>query len=93
MQNADAIAQGQRDDGNRTVAELISAYEQGIEELRAAVAGMTAKQVRSRPSSCVSVHGRTRSPRAGVSTPGLHGRRRLPAHRHGQPGHSNSGLN
>jgi hypothetical protein len=30
-------------------AELIAAYEQGIDDLRAAVAGMTAEQLRARP--------------------------------------------
>jgi hypothetical protein len=32
-----------------TVADLISAYEKGVEELRVAVAGMTGEQLRSRP--------------------------------------------
>ena len=43
------VADAQRDDPALTPADLISAYEQGIEELRLAVAGMTAEQQRSRP--------------------------------------------
>jgi uncharacterized damage-inducible protein DinB len=46
---ASAIANAQRDDYTLTVADLISTYEKGIEELRSAVAGMTGEQLRSRP--------------------------------------------
>ncbi len=43
------IAGAQRDDYTLTVADLISSYEAGIEELRVALAGMTVEQLRSRP--------------------------------------------
>ena len=43
------VADAQRDDPALTAADLISAYEQGVEELRLAVAGMTVEQLRSRP--------------------------------------------
>src|SRR5438874_2011481 len=43
------VADAQRDDPDLTPADLISAYEQGVEELRLAVAGMTVEQLRSRP--------------------------------------------
>ena len=43
------VAEAQRDDPALTPADLISAYEQGVEELRLAVAGMTVEQLRSRP--------------------------------------------
>jgi len=43
------IAGAQRDDNTLTVANLISSYEAGIEELRVALAGMTVEQLRSRP--------------------------------------------
>ena len=43
------VADAQRDDNSVPAVDLIRAYEQGIEELRAAVAGMTAEQQRSRP--------------------------------------------
>ena len=49
MQDTDLIARGQRDDPSVSVADLISAYEQGVEALRLAVAGMTVEQLRSRP--------------------------------------------
>ena len=42
------LADAQRDDPDLTPADLISAYEQGVEELRLAVAGMTVEQLRSR---------------------------------------------
>jgi hypothetical protein len=38
-----------RDEEQLSHAELIAAYEQGIEDLRAAVVGMTAEQLRARP--------------------------------------------
>ena len=46
-----SLADAQRDDPDFTPADLISAYEQGVEELRLAVAGMTVEQLRSRPVS------------------------------------------
>lgn len=46
---ASAVGDAQRDDSTLAVADLISAYEQGVEELRRAVAGMTVEQLRSRP--------------------------------------------
>jgi uncharacterized damage-inducible protein DinB len=46
---ASAVADAQRDDDTLSVADLISAYEQGVEELRVAVAGMTKEQLCSRP--------------------------------------------
>jgi uncharacterized damage-inducible protein DinB len=49
MQASTTVADGQRDDDTITGADLISAYENGIEELRLAVAGMTVEQLRSRP--------------------------------------------
>src|ERR1051326_5159886 len=49
MQDIDRIARSQQDDPNVPVADLIGAYEQGVDELRAAVAGMTVEQLRSRP--------------------------------------------
>ena len=49
MQTPTTIADAQKDDDALTAADLISAYEQGVEELRAAVAGMTVEQLRSRP--------------------------------------------
>ena len=42
-------ADAQRDDPALTTAELIAAYERGVEDLRAAVAGMTPEQLRARP--------------------------------------------
>jgi hypothetical protein len=42
-------ADAQRDDGTHAPADLISAYEKGVEELRLAVAGMTGEQLRCRP--------------------------------------------
>ena len=49
MQQENAIADAQRDDHSVTVADLISSYEKGIDELRVAVAGLTDDQLRSRP--------------------------------------------
>ena len=43
------VADAQRDDPALTPADLISAYERGVEELRLAVAGMTVEQLHSRP--------------------------------------------
>ena len=39
----------QQDDTTQTSADLIAAYEAGIQELQASVAGMTPEQVRARP--------------------------------------------
>ena len=49
MQESTMVAHAQRDDDALSVADLISAYERGVAELRAAVAGLTGEQVRSRP--------------------------------------------
>jgi len=49
MQDIDRIARIQHDDPNVPVADLIGAYEQGVDELRVAVAGMTVELLRSRP--------------------------------------------
>ena len=46
---ADYMAAAQRDDEFVASADLIAAYEQGIADLRAALAGMTAEQILSRP--------------------------------------------
>jgi hypothetical protein len=46
---ADYMAAAQRDDESVASADLIAAYEQGIADLRAALAGMTAEQILSRP--------------------------------------------
>jgi uncharacterized damage-inducible protein DinB len=46
---ASGVEDAQKDDDTLTVADLISAYEKGVEELRLAVAGMTVGQLRSRP--------------------------------------------
>src|SRR5580704_1509221 len=46
---ASAVEDAQRDDDAFSIADLISAYEKGVEELRVAVAGMTVEQLRSRP--------------------------------------------
>ncbi len=43
MQNSEYMAMMQWDDDTPSTAELIAAYEQGIDDLRAAVAGMTAE--------------------------------------------------
>jgi hypothetical protein len=50
MQNADYNTTSmQKDDDTLSTAELIAAYEQGIDDLRKAVAGMTPEQVLTRP--------------------------------------------
>jgi uncharacterized damage-inducible protein DinB len=49
LQAPTTVADAQRDDIALTDADLISAYENGVEELRLAVAGMTVEQLRSRP--------------------------------------------
>jgi uncharacterized damage-inducible protein DinB len=46
---APAAEDAQRDNDTLTAADLISAYEKGVEELRVAVAGMTKEQLRCRP--------------------------------------------
>jgi hypothetical protein len=48
-QNPDYMAMMQGDDGTLGNAELVTAYEQGIDDLRAAVAGMTKDQALVRP--------------------------------------------
>src|SRR5262249_28682022 len=42
-------ADAQRDDGLLSTADLISAYERGVADLRAAVSGMTDEDLRRRP--------------------------------------------
>jgi hypothetical protein len=49
MLGRNPVADAQRDDDALTTADLISAYEKGVEELRLAVAGVTVEQLRSRP--------------------------------------------
>ena len=49
MQKSDYMAMMQGDDGSLGNAELVAAYEQGIDDLRSAVAGMTPEQVLARP--------------------------------------------
>ena len=49
MQESTRVADAQKDNGTLLVADLIAAYEQGVEELRSAVAGMTVAQLCSRP--------------------------------------------
>jgi uncharacterized damage-inducible protein DinB len=51
MQAPTTLEDAQKDDDTLTVADLISAYEKGVDELRLAVAGMTVEQLRSRPSA------------------------------------------
>ncbi len=43
------VADAQRDDGSQTAADLISAYEGGVDDLLAAVSGMSGDELRSRP--------------------------------------------
>ena len=49
MQQSEYMEMMQRDDDSVGTAELIAAYERGIDDLRAAVAGMTHEQVLARP--------------------------------------------
>jgi hypothetical protein len=49
MKYTDYMAATQRDDESVGTADLIAAYEQGIPDLRTAVAGITAEQVLCRP--------------------------------------------
>src|ERR1700722_19284638 len=49
MPDSEYMAKMQRDDDSLGCVELIAAYEQGIEDLRIAVAGMTPEQVFARP--------------------------------------------
>jgi hypothetical protein len=49
MQKSEYMAMMQGDNGTLGSAELISAYEQGIDDLRTAVAGMTKEQALARP--------------------------------------------
>ena len=46
---ADYLAATQRDDESVGTADLIAAYERGIDDLRTAVAGMPTEQILSRP--------------------------------------------
>src|SRR5436190_13206334 len=48
MQQSEYPAMMQRDDDTRGPAELVAAYERGIDDLRSAVAGMTPEQVLTR---------------------------------------------
>ena len=49
MQQSEYMAMMQRDDDSLGSADLIAAYERGIDDLRAAVAGMTQEQALARP--------------------------------------------
>ena len=49
MTNSDYMTGMQRDDEAVGPVELIAAYERGVEDLRAAVAGMSPEQARARP--------------------------------------------
>ena len=49
MQRSEYMEAMQGDDGTLGSAELIAAYERGIDDLRSAVAGMTNEQVLARP--------------------------------------------
>jgi uncharacterized damage-inducible protein DinB len=49
MTTPTTLADARRDDPDLAPADLISAYENGVEELRAAVAGLSDDQLRSRP--------------------------------------------
>lgn len=49
MQQSEYMTKMQGDDGSLGNAELIAAYEQGIADLRSAVAGMNSEQVLARP--------------------------------------------
>jgi hypothetical protein len=49
MQPSEYVAMMQRDDDTLGPAELIALYDRGIDDLRAAVAGMTREQVLARP--------------------------------------------
>jgi len=48
-QNPDYMTMMQRDDDSLSSADLIAAYEQGIDDLRSAVAGLTKEQTLARP--------------------------------------------
>lgn len=49
MQQSEYIAMMPGDDGALANAELVAAYEQGIDDLRSSAAGMTTEQVLARP--------------------------------------------
>jgi DinB superfamily len=49
MHYSDYLAEAQADDESVGPAELVAAYERGVEDLRGAVAGMTGEQVLARP--------------------------------------------
>ena len=56
---SDYMAGMQRDDESVGIADLIAAYEQGINDLRTAVAGITAEQVLEGAAVGYGGHGRT----------------------------------
>ena len=49
MQNSEYMTRMQRDDDSLRSADLIAAYERGIDDLRSAVTGMRKEQVLARP--------------------------------------------
>ena len=49
MQKSEYMAMMQRDDDSLSSADLIAAYERGIDDLRSAVASLTSEQVLARP--------------------------------------------
>src|SRR5438132_9769775 len=49
MNDSDYMTSMPQDDPSLSAAELIAAYERGIEELRSAVAGMTNEELLARP--------------------------------------------
>jgi hypothetical protein len=49
MRQSEYMAMMQRDDDSLGPAELVAAYERGVDDLRSAVAGMTHEQVFARP--------------------------------------------
>jgi len=51
MTNPNDVSAPQRDESSLSPAELIEAYERGVDELRASVDGLTADQLRMRPIS------------------------------------------
>ena len=67
----DPIAAAQRDDGSMTTDGLISAYESGPGQLRDAVAGLSAEQLRPGPSRAAGARWRSSAtwPTASSSSP------------------------
>ncbi len=49
MAKLDQVADAQREDMSQCTADLIAAYERGVADLRTAVVGMTAEELRCRP--------------------------------------------